>query len=193
MHEQILIVPTKLHHDLQAKVVAQFLVKFYSILAISHNLYSLCMCVNSHTVLSKFTVKTYIWGYNRTVCSSWSGVGHGIARACSNEWQVKLSELSSPWCRGSMDVKQGQRKNTWEQTAGLASSMNEALAGDTQVESLRNFRVSWKAVELLLITTVQGLETIPLGTMFSKHLYCWWMWEVERQKCQRSSWNGEEL
>lgn len=70
MHEQILIVPTKLHHDLQDKVVAQFLVKFYSILAISHNLYSLCMCVNSHAVLSKFTVKTYIWGYNRTVCSS---------------------------------------------------------------------------------------------------------------------------
>lgn len=71
-----------------------------------------------------------------------------------------------------MDVKQGQRKNTWEQTAGLASSMNESLAGDTQMESLRNFRVSWKAVELLWITTVQGLETIPLGTMFSKHLYC---------------------
>lgn len=84
--------------------------------------------------------------------------------------------------QGEPESEAGAEEGAWEQHAGMAPSTSESLVDGTQMGSLRNFRVSWKAIELLLITTLLGLEAIPLGTMFSKHLYCWWMWEGERQK-----------
>lgn len=54
----------------------------------------------------------------------------------------------------------------------MMTSMNESLANGTGMERLEISEPPGKLNYSFLITTLQDLEAIPLGTMFSKHFYC---------------------